>query len=199
MRNEIYAKLHIPDEERYMSITAEEGEELFNLLRKNESQRTMEVGLAYGASTAYIMSATNGVHVAIDPYQESFQNLGLRNIESLGLLKKLDFRPEPSLVALPQLAKEGRRFDFVFIDGEHKFDDAFTEWVISDSMLEPRGLVVFHDTYLPSIQHVASFIRTNRSDYEEVIIEKSFFFAFRKSGMDKRKWDHFGEFCIKNS
>ena len=40
----------------------------------------------------------------------------------------LDFRRDFSHNVLPQLAQEGRKFEFIFIDGDHKFDGILVDF-----------------------------------------------------------------------
>lgn len=191
----LYSQLDIPDEDRLTSIREEEADVLAHLLKERGLRRTLEVGFAYGCSTAYIMDATGAPHVAIDPYQDAYGNRGLKNINALGLQGRFELRPQLSRVALPALAAEGRTFDFIFIDGGHKYDEVFLDWALCDPLLEQSGFVVFDDAWMDSVKHVAAFIRANRADYHEIDLGYWNLFAFQKLGTDTRNWDHFVEFC----
>ncbi|MDD4319621.1 MAG: class I SAM-dependent methyltransferase [Candidatus Peribacteraceae bacterium] len=192
---DLYDRLNIPAEERTVSIAREEAEYLYRFLRRRKVRRTVETGFAFGCSTAHIMAATGAPHVAIDPFQQHYDDRGLKNIERLGYAENLWFMEEPSQTALPQLDREEVRFDFAFVDGSHRFDDIFVDWFYLDRMLEPGGHIFFHDTWLRPIRMVASFIRTNRTDYRRIPAPRESFFAFRKIGKDLRSWDHYRNFC----
>jgi predicted O-methyltransferase YrrM len=191
---DIYDQLQIPEENRKTSINREQGEYIFEFLRARSPVRTLETGFAYGCSTAYILSATSGLHIAIDPYQESYKNLGLLNVTRLGLQHRLEFIKLPSHVALPHCLSRGTAIDFAFIDGGHLFDEIFIDWFYIDRLLNMNGYVMFDDSWLQSTQAVASFIRNNRKDYREVTVPVANTYLFEKVGKDQREWSHFTHF-----
>ena len=192
----IYEKLEIPENDRLTSIQKDQAEFIFDFLKDKKISQTLETGFAYGCSTAYIISATKSPHIAIDPYQQSYKNLGLKNIAALGLQKYLKFIALPSLAALPAILSEGLKIDFAFIDGGHKFDEIFIDWFYIDLLLADRGHVMFDDSWLKSTQTVASFIRTNRRDYTEIKTPIENIFLFQKTGTDQRDWRHFENFGV---
>ena len=98
------------------SIRSEQGEYIVELLSGLPITRTLETGFAYGVSAAYILSATRAPHIAVDPYEESYGNLGLANVARLGFQDPLEFVRLPSHVALPQLLARGVCVDFAFVD-----------------------------------------------------------------------------------
>ncbi len=193
METGIYEKLEIPEKDRETSIQKEEGEYLYCFLKEKELKNTLEVGFAYGCSAAYIISATTASHIAIDPFQANYKNLGIKNIEQLGLSDHLRLIAEFSHAALPNLLAEGIKIDFAFIDGGHRFDDIFIDWFYCDRLLNQQGYIFFDDAWMESTKRVTSFIRTNRKDYVELNIPIGNWYAFQKIGVDNRNWDHFKE------
>jgi predicted O-methyltransferase YrrM len=193
----IYEKLKIPEHDRLTSIRKVEAEFIFDFLHNKKISQTLETGFAYGCSTAYIISATKSPHVAIDPYQDRYRNLGLKNINQLGLESYLRFVKTTSHIALPNLLQEGLKIDFGFIDGGHKFDEIFIDWFYIDLLLNDDGYVMFDDAWLSSTKAVASFIRNNREDYTEISTPINNIFLFQKVGKDNREWSHFKDFDAK--
>jgi predicted O-methyltransferase YrrM len=189
-----YEELEIPDQFRTTSINRQEGEFLYNLLKKDVLRRTLEVGFAYGCSAAYIIAATQTKHIVIDPYQHAFGNLGLKNIEKLGFSKYLVHRNEKSYAALCQLLREGASLDFVFIDGDHRFDTSLVDFYLIDLMLDIKGYVIFDDAWMRPIQLVGSFIDSNRKDYLQIKECPQNFIVYQRIGKDERTWYHFEEF-----
>jgi predicted O-methyltransferase YrrM len=192
----LYEQLEIPENDRITSIRKQQAEWTYSFLKDKEIAQTIETGFAYGCSTAYIMSATNAPHIAIDPYQDYYKNLGLKNIEKLGLSSRFRFEKDLSLKVLPKLLAEGIKCDFAFIDGGHRFDDIFIDFCHIDFILKDQGWVMFDDRWMRSTQHVASFIITNREDYELVPTPMQNIFLFQKVGIDTRDWHHFNNFCL---
>jgi hypothetical protein len=68
-------------------ISPEEGMWIYDLCRELKPKKTAEIGLAYGFSTIYILAALHengsGNHVAMDPCQSVFHDIGLCQPEKL--------------------------------------------------------------------------------------------------------------------
>jgi len=195
----IAEKLVVPPKDKTTSISKDEASFIYALLKKHEIKRTMEVGFAYGYSAACIIAATGSHHVAIDPFQSSFDHAGMKNLEALGYGTQCKLREAPSHVALPELLKEGKTFQFIFVDGGHRFDEIFVDWYYSDLLLEKDGYVLFHDLWMRSTQMVAAFIQANRADYRNIPTTLKNLVLFQKADRkDERPWDHFEEFYPAN-
>jgi hypothetical protein len=68
---------------------------------------------------------------------------------------------QPSRLALPQLEGEGRRFQFIYIDGSHLFEDTFLELCFSNALLDMDGILLFDDSTYPDVKKVHRFIGAN--------------------------------------
>lgn len=138
--NGIYEKLELPRPE--VSLSKEEGEFLYNFIEKHDINSSLEVGLAYGCSSSYITSARQDTHVIIDPYQKELWNdVGLKNLSVLELLKFVKFENDLSHNVLPKLLKNGDKFDFIFIDALHLFDHTMVEFYFADLLLNHNGFI----------------------------------------------------------
>lgn len=197
--DKIYQQLEIPEEKKAISITEKEGKYIYNFLKKNKIKKTLEVGFAYGCSTAYIISATKSQHYVIDAFQETYPNIGIKNIEKLKLKKFLIFENDSSHNVLPKLLKGGVRVDFAFIDGGHKFDVIFVDFYYIDLLLNNKGYVLFHDAWMRSTQYVISWIKNNKKNYKIIKTPIKNFILVRKIGEDKRVWHYFKGFCTIKS
>jgi len=191
MMSKIFKELEMDTE---TAILKEEGEYIYNFLKENNIKRTLEIGFAYGCSSAYIISATQSKHYVIDPYQPWYQNLGKKNIEKLALGQFLDLKEEVSQFALPKMIKEGVKIDFAFIDGGHLFDEIFVDFYFIDLMLEENGYVLFHDIWMPSTKAVLSWIANNKKNYEIIELFIGDLIMVRKLKNEERAWDHFEPF-----
>lgn len=192
----LHARMEWPAGLRYVSVSTAEGNCLQRLVRDRKAARTLEIGFAYGGSTAAIMSGHDQTlpgcrHVCIDPNQYSLGKIGLSNMERLGLSGRLEFRPGRSDEVVPVLHAEGRRFDFAFIDGGHLFDEIIVDFSLVDRVLDVGGTVVLHDTWMRSTRTAVSFIRRNRADYVEERVGARNLAVFRKVAEDRREWYHF--------
>ena len=187
--------LNIPSEKRFKSIKTKEAEFMNHWVKDHEIKFTLETGLAFGVSACSIMSAHEGRHTCIDPYQEKgFQNTGLKNLASLGFSERVDFYEEFSDLVLPKLLMENKKYDFAFIDGNHLYDGIFLDFYYIDKLLLNKGYILFHDSWMRGTQLVASFIKKNRKDYQQIRCPIPNMILFQKIGIDQRKWDHFKEF-----
>jgi predicted O-methyltransferase YrrM len=182
-------------------VTPTHGMWLYKLVRDHKPKHTLEVGLGYGFSTIFFLAANcdngHGAHVAIDAYQDRFfSGVGKMRPHVLGL-NGSHFRlfEEESAFCLPRLVAEKKEFGVIFIDGNHKFDDVLLDFSHASRICSAGGIVVLDDMWMPSIQSVASFIRKNRTDFEEIPApEGTSTVAFKKVAPDTRRWDHFVSF-----
>ena len=149
------------------SITYETGMLIYDLIRTFKSEKTLEIGLAYGISTLFICQAHRdngaGCHTAIDPSQDvAFKSIGLLNVERTNLKHLLQFHEVPSDQVLPQFCKQKKSFDFAFIDGNHCFDFALVDFFYIDKLLSIGGQIAFDDLWMPGIRKVVSFVLKNK-------------------------------------
>jgi predicted O-methyltransferase YrrM len=175
--------------------------EIERLVRDMGLVRTLETGMAYGISTLAICgvheSRGEGEHIAIDPHQASdWRGIGMLNLERAGLSDRARVIEARSDEALPRLRDEGVRIDFALIDGLHLFDTTLVDFFHADRMLEQGGVVVFHDTWMPSVRQAVDFVRTNRA-YEPVPAGDDAMAALRKTAEDEREWDFHRDFAAR--
>lgn len=191
-------KLHQPKVDD--GITVSEGLFLYELTRRTGARNTLEVGFASGFSAMFFLAGLKSTggnqHIAIDPFElQDYSGIGLQNVKEVNMEQHFRHLPDFSALAIPALAKEGRKFEVIFIDGNHRFDDAFVDFTLADNVCAPGGYIVLHDYWMPSVQRVTSFIEKNRSDY---VAEHSSSTAnlrvFRKVGKDDRSWTHYVPF-----
>lgn len=155
----------------HSGINDEKGRLLHALVCRVRPSLAIEVGLAFGISTLFILSAMREVGVGrligIDPEQHSrgWQGIGLYNLQRAALLDLYEFHEDTAENVLPQLAESGLQADFAFVDGYHTFDHTLVDFFYIDRMLTVGGVLVMDDVGWPSIKRVCEFILSNR-DYE---------------------------------
>lgn len=150
------------------SIPYAQGDAMYKTIRAIKPENTLEIGMAYGLSTLFICQALydngSGRHTAIDPFERKrWQSIGLLNIQQAGLGHLLRFIEAPSHEALPELLNSHERFDFIFIDGCHRFDYTILEFFFADKLLPVGGCIMFDDLTLPAIRKALGFILRNRN------------------------------------
>jgi predicted O-methyltransferase YrrM len=180
------------------AISPEEGMWLYNLFRDAKPRATLEIGLAYGYSTMYFLAAIRengfGHHTAVDPFQSHYYGIGRCRPQSLGMSDSFCFIQEKSVSALVHFADRGETFEVIFIDGGHRFDDAFVDFTLSAELCPMGGCIILDDMWMPSIRRAVAFIQSNRKDFEELETPVLNIAAFRRIGEDTREWQHYVEF-----
>lgn len=140
-------------------------------------KRTLEIGLGFGGSCLVFTSTHRDLrggakkqHLALDPFQTSdWDDVGLITVERAGLTGFLDFRPRFSCQELPQLVEQKEKFDLVYVDGSHLFEDVFVDLYFVSRLLSDGGVVAFDDSTLPSVRKVLQFVRKNfRASFAEL-------------------------------
>ncbi len=105
----------------------------------------LEVGSAFGYSTC-IMALAGARVTAVDPLDIFGFDVALpANLEACGVSDRVQIIQETSQQALPRLAKEGRTFDFMFIDGAHEFTPVLHDATWALQLVKPGGVLAMHD------------------------------------------------------
>lgn len=142
-------------------------------MRERRPARTLEIGLAFGASTVLFCSEHQRLgheatkqHTAVDPMQpfQLYDEAGVYAVERAGFSGFLDYHPEYSEFVLPRILQEGRCYDFIYIDGSHLFENVLIDAFYCAKLLSDGGLIAFDDCSDPHVAKVISFIRGNLSD-----------------------------------
>lgn len=182
-------------------VPPEEGMWLYEQCRTSKPERSLEIGLAYGFSTLFFLAALArnnfGHHSAIDPYQNSaWHGIGLSIINALAPPGRFRFIEDTSVSAAVQLEREGLPYDVIFIDGGHRFEEVLVDFFLYAQLCKVNGLVILDDTWMSSVKTVASFVRSNRSDFAEVRTPVQNLCVFQRVGKDEREWHHFRRFVV---
>lgn len=183
-------------------ISIEQGAQIHHLIRASGANESVEIGFAYGFSTIWILDAlatkTGAVHQAIDPFEETrWSGVGLQLVRDLGDNGvRFEWLSDYSIHSLSQLIKQGRLVDFVFIDGNHRFDDVIVDFYLADQITRIGGLISLDDNWMLAIQTAANFITSNRY-YETVDQPVRNMRVFRKVGDDRERSSvHFESFVV---
>jgi len=123
----------------------------------------------------------------------------LKNVENLNQADQLDFRKDYSHNVLPELLNESDRFEFVFIDGDHKLDGQMVDFYYADLLLEDSGYVLLHDTWMRSTRLLMAYIDSNRTNYKSIPTGLRNLALYQKLGADDRNGMHFKEFYTVRS
>lgn len=150
------------------SVTPERGRFIGDLCRAENATATIEIGMAWGLSTLFLLEAlaANGAppraHLVSDPFQSSrWHGAALRSIREAGAAEMIEFYEEPSEMVLPRMVTNQRVFDFAFIDGNHRFDAVFVDMIFVNRLLRPGGVMVLDDAWFDPVDLACRFAETN--------------------------------------
>ncbi len=152
---------------RHSSLRLNEALELQRLVTESRACQTLEIGLALGASAVAISEAleqqgTAVRHVVLDPFQSEFGDVGLQELNRLGLRDRVEFLPLFSNDFLYDCSKQGRRFDLIFNDGAHSIGYKVADTFLADQCLNPGGILAFHDAFKFSVTVAVKYLARER-------------------------------------
>lgn len=132
-------------------------------------QRTLEIGMAFGGSALTFASTHRdlnrppvGQHTAIDPAQNSYwDDAGRQNLERAGLAGYVEVIEQLSAAALPRLITEQQKYDLIYVDGSHQFEDVLIDFVFCHELLNIGGIILFDDSTDSQVAKVLRFIESN--------------------------------------
>ena len=103
-------------------------------------------------------------HVAIDPFQSgAWDNVAHKLLVQEGLLEYVNICERHSYIILPSLIDNHEKFDLIYIDGSHLFEDIFIDFYYSSKLLNPSGLIAFDDCTSKHVKKVLACIDSNFS------------------------------------
>ena|SRR2546425_6116058 len=178
----------------------EQGAAIHALMRNRSTKRSLEVGMAYGFSTVWMIDAlrerADTWHIAIDPFEKThWRGIGLAQVARLGFKYNFQWIERQSIHALSDLIRQQAKFDFIYMDGNHRFDDVLVDFYLCDQILNCGGLIVLDDTWMQSVRTAVNFVRANRA-YESVQQPVGNMAVLQKTRDDDRDWRHFAPFKV---
>lgn len=215
MKNNVISKLYktqrLPNNTKITGhIDPLEGYFMYDLIRKNNFQNCLEVGMANGMSALYICQALKenggGTLFSIDPFQTSqWKGMAVENLKEANLSKYSILIEEKDTEALPKLLsfceKESKRvkksmeiLDFVFIDGDHRFDYTLLDFFYTALMLKIGGVIVVDDIKMSGVRDVIDYLTKNYIHFRRVKSPSPTIAVFTKISEDKRMWNFHRDF-----
>ena len=147
-----------------------EGDLLFSLIRSNNFQRCLETGFYTGSTALYLAAAvadSDGRVVSICLDDDESVERGLQLLQKEGYADCHRLIRKNSNIALPEFFISGEHFDFIFMDGWKTFDHLAFEVYLFNQLLDHGGVIVFDDSYMPSVRKVIRLL-SKYYGYEEI-------------------------------
>ena len=185
-------------------MTKEAGDALMKLVADERAGGFLEIGLGLGLSSLFLSLGVLQHHksfegLSLDPFQASgWDSVGIETIRRAGLDRHVRVEQEYSEFALPRLCGAGARFDFIFVDGGHLFDNVFVDVFSSIRLARPGSLIVLDDRWMPAVRRAAAFFVNNLGLIDESTPQGTpghrFVILRVPHTITQRKWDHHVEF-----
>ena len=144
--------------------------------------RALEIGSFEGRSTAWWLDNMDIKEmICIDTWEggEEHSHIDMNKVfenfkENVG--DKVEWRQGYSHDILMDLIKEGRKFDFIYVDGSHQGKDVLLDAMLSDRLLVSGGIMQFDDYLWPAKlpehhkpkQGIDAFFALNYENYDIV-------------------------------
>jgi Methyltransferase domain len=127
---------------------------MFSLDRVTPDMKTLETG----ADSTLIFAMGGSEHTAVAPFGDEMEEM--RNYTTIvGIdTSRVACVALGSEKYLPTLTME---LDIVFIDGMHAFPWPILDWYSTADHLKVGGLMIIHDTQLPSVGILSEFLRAD--------------------------------------
>lgn len=154
---------------------------LAGIIANLKPRTVLEIGTSVGLGAVVIASVLDDVQVVtVDPNQSGVDS----NINIVpGVRKRIEFVKATSDRAMLGYATKGRRFDLVFIDGDHSRMQASVDWIYSQDI---TNTWVLHDTtQFTGLQELVRMIR-QKNEYDV------FQFLSAPGHRKRRKWKREG-------
>jgi predicted O-methyltransferase YrrM len=132
-------------------------------------KRTLEVGMAYGISSLFILEkhrehgSEAGAHLIIEPFP--WGNTAAYNFQKAGLLGYASIVNKLSDEVLPELYARKEHIQFAFVDTTKLFDVVMQDFYFIDKILDINGVIIIDDCDTTGINLVARFIN-NLENYK---------------------------------
>jgi predicted O-methyltransferase YrrM len=161
------------------------------IISKNNLNKCLEVGMAFGTSAVSILMNKNTTLISVDPFQKTqWNSYGLKLIKSFKYDSRHTLITKKSYEALPELLKEHEKtFDFIFIDGFHTFDYTLLDIFYSCLLLKIGGYIIIDDVLHNGVKQCINYINTN---YNFLIKKESpnTVAIYEKINEDTREWNY---------
>ena len=82
-----------------------------------------------------------------------------RSLQHAGVADRVVLHDSTSPAGIDQLARSGRRWGFIFIDGNHEAPHPLFDTAAAVEYAEPDALVVFHDLASPDVAQGLEYLR----------------------------------------
>jgi predicted O-methyltransferase YrrM len=158
--------------------TTEQERRAISTFAKNAT-RAAEIGVFEGVTTAVIAEAmsSEGVLYGIDPFFTGRLGISYGKIIATTALRRRGLRHKVRLLeglSFDMAGTVSEELDFVFIDGDHRFEALARDWADWSSKLRLGGTIALHDTQAPSHDPGVAEYGSARFFREQIVHDQRF-------------------------
>lgn len=123
-------------------------------LQRKKPSKYLEVGVYGGGTIKFVHDHAEGIEcTGVDLFEDFQYNSDNTHVSPNFLMKDVknyvgedvELIKGDSTVVLPGLASKGEKYDFIFIDGNHKYEATKIDYKNALKLLNPGGFIAFHN------------------------------------------------------
>ncbi|MGY6562776.1 MAG: O-methyltransferase [Luteibaculaceae bacterium] len=118
----------------------------FRIINQYQYQHILELGTSLGITTSYKASANKKARVITLEGCPTIASIAAENFKRLNL-QNITQMVGPFSSTLPKLVHPGKKFDFIFIDGNHQFEPTLEYVDTLEPLLNEGGCLILDDIY----------------------------------------------------
>jgi len=165
-------------------------DQIIPIVRELQPKVVMEIGTWNGARAIEMMKQTNGVYYGFDLFEEANEQTDFEesNVKPHHSINRVAYRLDGAKLqfclvkgntrkTLPMFRKDNPdvRVDFAYIDGGHSVETIRSDWEHVRAMMNPGGVVVFDDYYIPASPRWGCNAVLEGEEYEILPLEDKVF------------------------
>lgn len=137
-----------PEKYRHLQISATTLQDFYHLillLKSTEAKNILEIGTSYGhAAHMFALNSPEDAKILTLDVQTIEENQTVASVfRGQETSSKITFKSSKLDGVLPTLEKGS--FDFIFIDGDHGYEGAYSDSVSALTLVRPGGVICWHD------------------------------------------------------
>jgi predicted O-methyltransferase YrrM len=156
------------------NISINEGLFLFHLIKKYNPKKLLEIGLACGVSTSFMLISMDKKSklTSVDPFQKyQWDSFGLNVVSEIineNKLTKNNHKWEPYF-SHRFFSQNNNSYDLCFIDGDHSYKGTMIDLEGCHNLLKKDGLLVIDDVlHGPVKKALYDFLNNNSNMYKKI-------------------------------
>jgi predicted O-methyltransferase YrrM len=154
---------------------------LFRLVNYFQPKSILELGTSFGISTLYMASAKKNAKVVTIEGCENVASIAKLNFEKAGV-RNIQLINDSFNNALPKIVESNTKFDFVFVDGNHKKESTLKYFEQILEKTDENSVIVFDDiNWSEGMNEAWEKIKSHKSVTVSIDIFNMGFVFFKKN------------------